>query len=628
MESGQKRSVALGGLSGTPGASRDGVDEHSSSCVSVAEEPDDTRQLQLLAEAMRTLLHDENFSDVVFVVGESGRRIHAHRNILAARCAPFYSMFVGKMLEATQAEILIPNIEPEVFSAILEFLYTGSLELKVETVFQIYKGADQYLLEDVKAACRGFIHQSLNIDHALCLLENARTCKFMDIYQVCLGYAAANASILLKTPDFLDLGEETVQDLLDRHDIDMKEIDVFQCVKQWGERRAAESGRTVNQELESVIQRIRFPLMSQDELFEIVEPSGVAPSKMIMDACRYQAIRKEAAMKESVRFRTGVNFSRATIEHLSWLQPSPLGDTPSPRSLHTATAVGSRLFIFGGQESGYTFGDIFVLDTETFQWSKPHTTGEAPGSVFRHAATLVGTSIFVFGGYDGQNDTNDLSVLDTDTMHWTRPLMRGPRPTPRENPCTALVGTKLFVVGGYADSALNDLYVLDTATATWGQPPISGVPPSPRSGHSVTAIGHRLFVFGGGKWSGGKWKAKFNDLYCLDTDDMKWYRPEVSGQIPSGRTYHTATDVGLKLFVFGGGSNHGFLNDLFCLDTEMMVWARLRVDGTPPVPRDAHVACVLDDTKILIHGGNDGFRALDDLHFLCLFQRIQPSTRN
>lgn len=627
MESGSRRSNMVSSGSGTPGASRSG-DEHHSNIVSIEEQNDDQIQLRLLSDSMRSLLHDDHFSDVNFIVGEQGRIIPAHRCILAARCAPFYSMFMGEMRESSDNEIVIPNIEPDVFQSIIEFLYTGTLELEVASVFQIYKAADQYLLEDVKMACRSFIHQSLTLDHALVLLENARSCKFMDIYQVCLGYAAANASSLFKTLAFLDLTEETVGDLLDRHDIDMKEIDVFSCVKQWGETRALQSGRKVSDELVYAMERIRFPLMSQDELFEIVEPSGVAPSKMIMDACRYQAIRKEAAMQESVRFRTGVNFSRATIEHLSWFQPNPLGDTPSPRSLHTASAIGNRLFIFGGQESGYTFGDIFVLDIDTHQWSKPQTTGEAPGSVFRHAATLVGNSIFVFGGYDGQNDTNDLSVLDTDTMHWSRPTMRGPRPTPRENPCTALVGTRLFVVGGYADSALNDLYVLDTGSATWGQPPISGVPPSPRSGHSVTAIGHRLFVFGGGKWSGGKWKAKFNDLYCLDTDDMKWYRPEVSGQIPSGRTYHTATDVGLKLFVFGGGSNHGFLNDLFCLDTEMMVWARLRVDGIPPVPRDAHVACVLDDTKIMIHGGNDGFRALDDLHILCLFQRIQPSTRN
>jgi hypothetical protein len=81
------------------------------------------------------------------------------------------------------SEIAIPNIDPPVFLSILEFLYTGTLELKVDTVFQIYKSADQYLLEDVKTACRSFINLSMTQEHALTLLENARMCKFMEIYQ-------------------------------------------------------------------------------------------------------------------------------------------------------------------------------------------------------------------------------------------------------------------------------------------------------------------------------------------------------------------------------------------------------------------------------------------------------------
>jgi len=83
-----------------------------------------------------------------------------------------------------RAEIPIPNIDPPVFTSILEFLYTGTLELKVDTVFQIYKSADQYLLDDVKSACRSFINISMTQEHALTLLENARSCKFMEIYQV------------------------------------------------------------------------------------------------------------------------------------------------------------------------------------------------------------------------------------------------------------------------------------------------------------------------------------------------------------------------------------------------------------------------------------------------------------
>merc|ERR1711937_220267 len=134
---------------------------------------------------------------------------------------------MGQMKESSENEIAIPNIDPPVFLSILEFLYTGQLELRVDTVFQIYKSADQYLLDDVKSACRTFIHSSLNLEHALTLLENARSCKFMEIYQVCLSFVAAHASALLKSDEFLQLTEETIMDLLDRHDIDMKEIDVF-----------------------------------------------------------------------------------------------------------------------------------------------------------------------------------------------------------------------------------------------------------------------------------------------------------------------------------------------------------------------------------------------------------------
>lgn len=232
MESGGQRRAHVHGVhsgSGTPGASRSG-DEHHSTIVSIEEQADDAQQLRLLSDSMRSLLHDTHFryplishplrrlsttlcfSDVMFLVGENGRRVPAHRCILAARCAPFYSMFMSDMRESQDggelppllgplprwhhslafAEIVIPNIEPDVFCAIIEFLYTGTLELHVASVFQIYKAADQYLLEDVKLACRSFIHQSLTVDHALVLLENARSCKFMDIYQASTAAAAAS----------------------------------------------------------------------------------------------------------------------------------------------------------------------------------------------------------------------------------------------------------------------------------------------------------------------------------------------------------------------------------------------------------------------------------------------------
>ena len=41
-------------------------------------------------------------------------------------------------------------------------------------------------------------------------------------------------------------------------------------------------------------------------------------------------------------------------------------------------------------------------------------------------------------------------------------------------------------------------------------------------------------------------------LYVLDTSTLEWYIPKVSGNIPSGRAYHTANVIGKYMVVAFG----------------------------------------------------------------------------
>lgn len=52
-----------------------------------------------------------------------------------------------------------------------------------------------------------------------------------------------------------------------------------------------------------------------------------------------------------------------------------------------------------------------------------------------------------------------------------------------------------------------------------------------------------------------------------NTENMSWSQPLVSGQGPGPRRAHTATLVGNKIYVFGGGDGKKALNDVFALDT-------------------------------------------------------------
>jgi len=93
---------------------------------------------------------------------------------------------------------------------------------------------------------------------------------------------------------------------------------------------------------------------------------------------------------------------------------------------------------------------------------------------------------------------------------------------------------------------------------------------------------------------------------------------EVEGLPPTSRNCHSATTYGKYLIIFGGREGDGskkILNDVFILDTEKEKWIQPEIIGDPPNPRMGHTA-QLYNTTIIIHGGWDGFKVLDDLVFI------------
>lgn len=51
---------------------------------------------------------------------------------------------------------------------------------------------------------------------------------------------------------------------------------------------------------------------------------------------------------------------------------------------------------------------------------------------------------------------------------------------------------------------------------------------------------------------------------------MMWYRPTVKGDAPASRSFHSATLVGSKLYVFGGSNDSQYFNDLFIFDARTL----------------------------------------------------------
>jgi hypothetical protein len=88
-----------------------------------------------------------------------------------------------------------------------------------------------------------------------------------------------------------------------------------------------------------------------------------------------------------------------------WRQPQTSGKPPSPRESHTCVSYDSKLIIYGGM-CGTRLGDLWMLNLETLSWLRPNLGHHAQNSSSisplprsLHSATVIKNRMFVFGGW-------------------------------------------------------------------------------------------------------------------------------------------------------------------------------------------------------------------------------------
>jgi len=115
--------------------------------------------------------------------------------------------------------------------------------------------------------------------------------------------------------------------------------------------------------------------------------------------------------------------------------------------------------------SGCRLGDLHQLDIDTMTWSKPAIHNMIPLPRSLHSATTIGKRMFVFGGWvplvmdevKGRQDekewkcTNSLACLNLETMAWENVVMDqydDSIPRARAGHCSVAINTRLYMWSG------------------------------------------------------------------------------------------------------------------------------------------------------------------------------------
>eukprot|EP01035_Chromulina_nebulosa_P019235 gene19235-25086_t len=231
-------------------------------------------------------------------------------------------------------------------------------------------------------------------------------------------------------------------------------------------------------------------------------------------------------------------------------------NVPTPRTGHSASAVGNMIYVFGGY-GGLGYGrrdldDLYSLNTQTWQWAKLQAKGTGPDKRSAHQACVAESKIFIIGGWNCAIQFQDIFSLNVaiDPPVWSKLL--SPIASPLWNHCICAVNAiptwKMFIFGGImgplTDSnrmgvSSSNVQIVDTITGKWTVPTIEGNFPKPRSDSAMAydAKGSRLIVFGG--WS----EFWHNDIYTLDVSAVVGPPYAITGISPKNGPITGGTEV-------------------------------------------------------------------------------------
>ncbi|MED6135107.1 hypothetical protein PIB30_043076 [Stylosanthes scabra] len=281
---------------------------------------------------------------------------------------------------------------------------------------------------------------------------------------------------------------------------------------------------------------------------------------------------------------------------------------------HDMIRWGEKLLLIGG-DSKESSDKLVVryIDIETLQFGVIETSGSIPVARTGQSATLVGSKVILFGGEDMKRKLlNDAHVLDLESMTWDIIKTVQEPPAPRFDHASAMLGDRyLLIFGGCSHSVFfNDLHLLDMQTMEWSQPQIQGDIVSSRAGHAGITIDESWFIVGGGDNRSG-----CPETLLLNMSKLVWSVVTVVKQkdplSSEGLSVCSTSIDGEKYLLTFGGYNGRYSNEVFVMRPKPRDSLRPKIFQSPAA---AAAAASVTSAYALSKSEKLDFRQLDDIN--------------
>ncbi|XP_064367347.1 kelch-like protein 5 isoform X2 [Dromaius novaehollandiae] len=457
---------------------------------------------------MENYLRHKQLCDVVLVAGD--RRIPAHRLVLSSVSDYFAAMFTNDVREARQEEIKMEGVEPNALWALVQYAYTGRLELKEDNIECLLSTACLLQLSQVVEACCKFLMKQLHPSNCLGIRSFADAQGCTDLHKVAHNYTMFLADM--------------ENNALFRDDIECQKL-IMEAMKYHllPERR---------------------PMLQSPRTKPRKSTVGVLFAVGGMDAT------KGATSIEKYELRTNM-----------W---TPVANMNGRRLQFGVAVLDDKLYVVGGRDGLKTLNTVECYNPRTKTWSVM-----PPMSTHRHGlgvAVLEGP-MYAVGGHDGWSYLNTVERWDPQARQWNFVASMS---TPRSTVGVAILNGKLYAVGGRdGSSCLKSVECFDPHTNKWT---LCAQMSKRRGGVGVTTWNGFLYSIGGHDAPASNLTSRLSD--CVERYDPKTDMWTAVASMSISRDAVGVCLLGDKLYAVGGYDGQTYLNTVESYDPQTNEWTQ------------------------------------------------------
>lgn len=329
--------------------------------------------------------------------------------------------------------------------------------------------------------------------------------------------------------------------------------------------------------------------------------------------------------------------------HTSSIQETPVGHfTPNPGAIAPSSNQSPSARNAPGPNGGngaQNTTQAYRRSPQENPWAEWEIRRACPSPRFGHSANYIAArdgELFIMGGIRDMDILDDIWVIDTNMLTGYQLVTDGAKVGPRVGHASLVLGNAHVVFGGdtkihETDPLDDNLYLLNTSSLKWTVAQTVRPRPCGRYGHSLSNLGARIYVFGGQVDD-----MFFDDMWAFDlttwrSPAAKWVKISPTTPPPPPRTNHTVVTWHDKLYLFGGANGDLWYSDTWVFDPSDRSWTQLECTGYVPAPCQGHAATVVGDVMYVFGGMSSQGQLIDQLFALRLpslkwytFQNLGP----